>query len=79
MPNWDLKSLIVKKFGNQAAFARDINFREDRISKFIYGRAIPTEEEKETIARRLGVSPCQIFPDEDRPASQLQGQATCQH
>jgi plasmid maintenance system antidote protein VapI len=46
MSNLKLKAKIIERFGTQADFARVTGLKEDRISRFINGRNLPTEEEK---------------------------------
>jgi len=62
MKNLKLKSVIILKFGTQFDFSRVVGLREDRISKLIHGRVIPTQDEKEIIGRALGVNLDEIFP-----------------
>jgi hypothetical protein len=63
MPNFELKALIIRKFGSQVVFSRVVGLAEDRVSRFIHGRTTPTDEEKRNIARKLGVSTDEIFPE----------------
>ncbi|MDD3579446.1 MAG: hypothetical protein PHW74_00330 [Desulfobacca sp.] len=61
--NTELKAKIIQKFGRQFVFGRACGIREDRISRFIYGRATPTPEEKAIIAKMLQVQESEIFPE----------------
>ena len=64
MRNLRLKALIVGKFGTQSALCRVLNFSEDRLSKIIHGRLRPRQEERQAIARLLGVPEGEVFPTE---------------
>lgn len=61
MKNFKLKARIIEKFGTQADFARLIGMQEQRISRFIHGRTMPNEAERQQISRRLGVAQGEIF------------------
>lgn len=63
MRNMNLKVAILTKCGSQVDLSRRVGIQEDRISRFIHGRAKPTEEEKTIIAEVLGVDVRKIFPE----------------
>ncbi len=71
MPNFELKAAIVRKFGSQADFAREIGVREERISRAIYGRCRLTQEEAEKMAKGLGINASEIFSDGTDTGAQL--------
>lgn len=50
-----LSSLIHGQFNSQAAFARHIGWRKQRLNKIINGEKQPTLEEVQTIAEGLSV------------------------
>ncbi|MBW1991842.1 MAG: helix-turn-helix transcriptional regulator [Deltaproteobacteria bacterium] len=60
--NLKLKFAIIEKYGSQADFAKVMGLSESGLSRIIRGRREPEPELKETIARKLGVSPDEIFP-----------------
>jgi len=59
--NNELKAQIIRKFSTITAFARAIGAREDRVSKIIHGRTIPTADERVLICEKLGVRESEIF------------------
>ena len=61
MRNWELKIAIIRKFGTQTEFAREVGLREDRISRIIQGRMYPTEYDKEIISAKLGKKKEELF------------------
>ncbi len=61
--NIELKAQIIRKFTTITAFARAIGAREDRVSKIIHGRSVPTAEERLLICEKLGVPECEIFSE----------------
>jgi transcriptional regulator with XRE-family HTH domain len=61
--NNELKAQIIRKFTTITAFARAIGVREDRVSKIIHGRTIPTANERALICNKLGVPEREIFSE----------------
>ena len=61
VPNWNLKALIRQKHGLQLLFADRIEMTEMRLSKIICRRRVPTANERERIAKALGVPEGEIF------------------
>jgi transcriptional regulator with XRE-family HTH domain len=61
MKNLVLKARIIERFGTQTDFARLLGMSEDRLSKLIHGRLKPREDERKTIARKLGAAPEELF------------------
>jgi len=67
MRNLALKFRILEKYTTQCAFVRalvlaGINVNDDRLSRFISGKAIPTQMEIEVISQKLGCKPDELFP-----------------
>jgi plasmid maintenance system antidote protein VapI len=60
--NWNLKHLILSRFGSQVVFSRAIGLTELRISKLIHNRAKATADEKLIISQKLGCKPDEVFP-----------------
>lgn len=64
--NFELKAAIIRRFGSQVAFCKEVGFiRELRLSRLINGRAIATPEEKNLISQKLGCELSEIFPPQD--------------
>jgi transcriptional regulator with XRE-family HTH domain len=61
-PNYILKARIIERFGSQVDFARLLGISEDRLSRVIHGRIMPKENERDLIARKLGVPMTELFP-----------------
>ncbi len=61
MVNYSLKVEILKRFSRQVDFCREAGIREDRLSRIVCGRSIPTEDERRLIAGKLGVSEDKLF------------------
>ena len=59
--NLRLKTRILERFGSQFRFSRALGMSEDRLSKIIRKRRVPSPEEAEEIAKLLGTSRGQIF------------------
>ncbi len=59
--NGRLKSAMVNKKVTQGKLALDIGVPEAYISRIVRGRQVPTQEEMEKIAQRLGVEIKDIF------------------
>lgn len=59
--NNELKAQIIRKFSTITAFARAIGARDDRVSKIIHGRIIPSDRERKLISRKLRVPENEIF------------------
>ena len=57
MTNWNLKSLIVEKFGTQADFAIKVGRQQSFISEVLRGRKKLSEEEQKVWAEHLGCNP----------------------
>jgi len=51
---WDLKALLVERFGSQVEAAKAIGIRESRLSYIIRGHAEPTERERKALEHALG-------------------------
>ena len=51
----DLNGLIYGQFPNQAAFARHIKWRRQRLNKIVNGSKVPTLDEVQELADGLGV------------------------
>lgn len=60
--NFELKAAIIRRFGSQVIFCREVSMREIRLSRLINGRAVPTTEEKTLISQKLSISVDEIFP-----------------
>jgi DNA-binding transcriptional regulator YdaS (Cro superfamily) len=60
--NLVLKFSILEKFGRQADFAQATGICETLLSRIICGRRPATPEQKSIIARKLGISPDELFP-----------------
>lgn len=66
MANLILKSEIIRQYGSQLAFSKaSMVVGELRLSKIIHGRARPTHEEVEVMAKMLKLPAAEIFPDEE--------------
>jgi DNA-binding XRE family transcriptional regulator len=61
-PNIRLKTRIIEVFGQQTVFCRRTGIREDRLSRLIHGRALPSKHEKRKIAKHLQSKINDIFP-----------------
>jgi len=59
--NLRLKTRILERFGSQFRFSRALGMSEDRPSKIIRKRRVPSPKEAEEIAKLLGTSSGQIF------------------
>jgi transcriptional regulator with XRE-family HTH domain len=59
--NLHLKARIIERYRTQADFARLCGIREERLSRFITGRSVPKEHEREIICQKLGVAADEIF------------------
>jgi hypothetical protein len=53
MTNWNLKSLIVERFGTQADFAMKIKRQQSFVSEVISGRRQLSEKEKKLWAEEI--------------------------
>ena len=61
--NLALKTRILASGKSQILFAREIDISEPQLSKIICEWVEPSEEVKERIARALGCSVVEIFPE----------------
>lgn len=61
MKNPELKAQIYRKFSTLTDFSRVIGITDNQLSRIIHGRSQPTDAERETISRKLGVPPQEIF------------------
>lgn len=62
MKNLFLKARIIERFGTQTDFAKILGLSEDRLSKYIHGRLLPKEEERQLIAKKLECPESEVFP-----------------
>ena len=59
--NRELKSLIVKKFGNQANFSMVVDEDESTISRVIWGRRKLNNDQRNRWAKVLGCTPNELL------------------
>jgi len=59
--NLRLKARILERFGSQFRFSRAVGMSEDRLSKIIRKRRVPSPKETEEMAKLLGASSGQLF------------------
>lgn len=59
-----LKMAILERAGNQTQFAREVSIGESTLSRIINGWKVPTPEQKEAIAQKLGLPKESLFPGE---------------
>ena len=55
--NWQLKSLVVQTGKHQWKIAQELGWPENKLSRFVTGRMVPTQVEAEELAKVLGISP----------------------
>lgn len=58
--NLKLKFRIIEKYRTQSRFAVSCGWPDNRISRFVQGRQLPTAEEKEKIRIKLRIEPEEI-------------------
>ena len=61
--NLNLKTMILKKYGYQWQFAKEVKADESLISKIIREHRPPTAEQKREFAKALGCRIKDIFPN----------------
>lgn len=73
-----LYSLILARGWNQSDLAREAGLNRDAISTYVRGRTLPTPQNRDAMARALGVEPDQLLPNhvraaiaEDNPAFEM--------
>ncbi len=54
--NLDLRIALLRKFGTQICAARQLGFKESRLSRIIRGHDIPSAKERQALSRVLGNS-----------------------
>ena len=59
--NLRLKARILERFGSQFRFSRAVGMSEDRLSKIIRKRRVPSPKEAEEMAKLPGASSGQLF------------------
>ena len=52
--NWNLKSVLVQRFGSQVEAAIQMGIRESRLSYIVRGHTVPSLQEREALASALG-------------------------
>ncbi len=52
--NWDLKTVLVERFGSQISAASQIGIAQNRMSYIIRGHVQPSERERKLLERALG-------------------------
>jgi len=52
-----LKSLIYKNGKSQWEICRELNWPEAKLSRFVTGRRVPSQQDIEALAKVLGLSP----------------------
>ena len=52
--NWNLKSVLVQRFGSQVEAAIQMGIRESRLSYIVRGHTVPSLQEREALAAALG-------------------------
>jgi|YelNatPaOPRAMG01_1025707.scaffolds.fasta_scaffold614191_1 transcriptional regulator with XRE-family HTH domain len=57
-----LKLKILERFKYQADFAQLVKLREERLSRIVNGRVVPTDRERQRIAEALGIPESELFP-----------------
>ena len=54
--NWNLKTVLVEKFGSQVSAANQIGIAENRLSYIVRGHIHPSDRERKALERALGPS-----------------------
>ena len=54
--NWNLKSVLVQRFGSQVEAAIRMGIRENRLSYLVRGHIQPSDRERKALERALGPS-----------------------
>jgi len=54
--NWNLKTILVEKFGSQISAASQIGIAQNRMSYIIRGHVQPSDRERKALERALGPS-----------------------
>jgi len=62
-PNYELKGLIIAKYGTLFRGAQDFGLREDRLSRIVHGRVHPSDSEKRRISLKLQRQISELFPE----------------
>lgn len=52
--NWNLKSVLVQRFGSQVEAAIQMGIRENRLSYIVRGHTVPSNQEREALELALG-------------------------
>ena len=52
--NWNLKSVLVQRFGSQVEAALQMGVRESRLSYIVRGHTVPTTRERAALELTLG-------------------------
>jgi len=52
--NWNLKTVLVEKFGSQISAATQIGIPENRLSYIVRGHVQPSDRERKALERALG-------------------------
>jgi len=68
-PNFELKGLIIARYGTQASAALDFEMDEFRLSRIIHRRAAPSPEERKRIAWKLQRPIVDLFPEAQESAT----------
>jgi len=54
--NWNLKTVLVEKFGSQVSAANQIGIAENRLSYLVRGHIQPSDREWKALERALGLA-----------------------
>jgi len=52
--NWNLKSMLVQRFGSQIEASIQMGIRENRLSYIVRGHVEPSKQEREALEAALG-------------------------
>ena len=52
--NWNLKSVLVQRFGSQFEAAIQMGIRENRLSYIVRGHTVPSNQERKALELSLG-------------------------